>query len=84
MSNDEVNLLREANAQLRAELADVRERWQRELIVAKASLLATQEELEATKARLRMALLRTIEAEDEVFSVREEAAKAVQAIKDGQ
>lgn len=82
-TDDELTLLRAENARLKAELAEVRHRWERELIVAKASLLTAQEELEATKTRLRAALLRTIEAEDEVFSVREDAANAVRSLKDG-
>ncbi len=82
-TDDELTLLRAENARLKAELAEVRHRWERELIVAKASLLTAQEELEATKTRLRAALLRTIEAEDEVFSVREDAANAVRSFKDG-
>lgn len=82
-TDDELTLLRAENARLKAELAEVRHRWERELIVAKASLLTAQEELEATKTRLRAALLRTIEAEDEVFSVREDAANVVRSFKDG-
>jgi hypothetical protein len=78
---DEIKQLREENARLTAELHAVKERWERELIVAKANLLATQEELDATKERLRLALVRNIVAEDEVFSVREDAAKVVAAIR---
>lgn len=83
MGTDELTLLREENARLKAELAETRHRWERELIVAKASLFAEQEAHEATKTRLRAALLRTLEAEDEVFSVKEDAAKAVQTLRDG-
>ncbi len=82
METDELTQLREENARLKAELAEVRHRWERELIVAKASLLTVQDELESAKARLRAALLRTIEAEDEVFAVREDAAKAVQTARE--
>lgn len=83
MGTDELTLLREENARLKAELAETRYRWERELIVAKASLFAAQEEVETMKARLRAALLRTLEAEDAAFSVKEEAAKAVQTLRDG-
>ena len=55
--------------------------WERELIIAKARLLTAEEELEATKERLRAALLRNIVAEDEVFNVREDAAKAIESIR---
>lgn len=81
MAENELVLLREENAQLKAELETVKYRWERELVVAKAQLLAVQEELEATKERLRLALLRNIEAEDEVFSVREDAAKVIESIR---
>lgn len=80
MTTDEIVALEKENARLKEEILYVRDRWERELIVAKAQILTLQEELEAMKARLRASLLRTIEADDEVFSVREEAAKAVQAI----
>ncbi len=78
---DELTLLREENARLKAELVAMKHQWERELIVAKATALAIQEELDAAKERLRAALLRTIEAEDEVFNVREDAAKAVASAK---
>ncbi|MBQ9694622.1 MAG: hypothetical protein IJV69_07690 [Kiritimatiellae bacterium] len=78
---DELNQLREENARLTAELEATKYRWERELIVAKAQLLTVQEELDATKERLRLALLRNIAAEDEVFSVREDAAKVVEALR---
>ncbi len=81
MAQDEVTLLKEENAKLKAELVAMKHQWERELIIAKANLLTVQEELESTKERLRVSLLRTIEAEDEVFNVREDAAKAVQAVK---
>lgn len=77
MESDEVQRLRAENAALKEELAVVKAQWERELIVAKASLLSTQEELEAARAKLRASLLRNIEAEDDVFNVREEAAQAV-------
>lgn len=80
-NEEELILLREENARLKDELHAVKNRWERELIVAKANLLATQEELDATKERLRLALVRNIVAEDEVFSVREDAAKVVAAIR---
>lgn len=83
MGIDELTLLREENARLKTELAETRHRWERELIVAKASLLAVQEELEAAKARLRAALLRSLEAEDEAFSVKEDAVKALQTLRNG-
>ncbi len=81
MATDEVTLLKEENARLKAELVAMKHQWERELIIAKANLLTVQEELETVKASLRAALIRTIEAEDEVFNVREDAAKAVQAAK---
>ncbi len=77
MNAEEMTRLREENEQLKAELAAVKHRWERELVIAKASLMTVQDELDAVKARLRAALLRNIEAEDEVFRVREEAAQAV-------
>ncbi len=83
MGTDELTLLRAENARLKAELAETRHRWERELIVAKAALLAAQEETAAAKARLRAALLRSLKAEDEAFLVREDAANAVRAAKDG-
>ncbi|MDO4528167.1 MAG: hypothetical protein Q4C03_05230 [bacterium] len=79
MTIDDIVALEKENARLKEEILYVRDRWERELIVAKAQILTLQEELEAMKARLRASLLRTIEADDEVFSVREEAAKAIQA-----
>ncbi|MDO5462716.1 MAG: hypothetical protein Q4F99_04445 [bacterium] len=79
MTTDDIVALEKENARLKEEILYVRDRWERELIVAKAQILTLQEELEAMKARLRASLLRTIEADDEVFSVREEAAKAIQA-----
>lgn len=79
---EELTTLRDENARLTAEIETIKYRWERELIVAKAQLLTTQEELEATKAKLREALLRNIVAEDEVFSVREDAAKAIEAIRE--
>lgn len=78
MESDELTLLREENAKLKTDLVAMKHQWERELIIAKASLLTAQEEIEALKARLRASLLRTIEAEDEVFHVREDAARAVQ------
>lgn len=78
MTTDDIVALEKENARLKEEILYVRDRWERELIVAKAQILTLQEELEAMKARLRASLLRTIEADDEVFSVREEAAKAIQ------
>ncbi len=83
MDTEELERLREENARLKAELADIRSRWERELVIAKASLLAVQDELEAAKARLRSTLLRNIEAEDEVFHVREDAAQAVKTALEG-
>ncbi len=83
MGTEELERLREENARLKAELADIRSRWERELVIAKASLLAVQDELEAAKARLRSTLLRNIEAEDEVFHVREDAAQAVKTALEG-
>ncbi len=83
MDTEELERLREENARLKAELADIRSRWERELVIAKASLLAVQDELEAAKARLRTTLLRNIEAEDEVFHVREDAAQAVKTALEG-
>lgn len=71
--------LQAENARLKAELATVKERWERELLIAKANLLTVQEELDAVKEHLRASLLRTIEAEDEAFNVRDDAAKAVQS-----
>ena len=78
---DELTQLREENARLKAELETTKYRWERELVVAKAQLLTVQEELDATKERLRLAMLRNIEAEDEVYSVREDAAKVVEFIR---
>ncbi len=83
MDTEELERLREENTRLKAELADIRSRWERELVIAKASLLAVQDELEAAKARLRTTLLRNIEAEDEVFHVREDAAQAVKTALEG-
>lgn len=83
MDTEELERLREENARLKEELAAIRSRWERELVIAKASLLAVQEELEAAKGRLRSTLLRNIEAEDEVFHVREDAAQAVKAALEG-
>ncbi len=83
MDTEELERLREENARLKAELSAVRSRWERELVIAKASLLAAQDELEATKARLRSTLIRNIEAEDEVFQVREDAAQALKAALEG-
>ena len=74
---DEVTALREENARLKAELAEVKQRWERELVVAKAALVNAQADLELMRERLRAAMLRTLEADDEVFGVREEAAEAV-------
>ena len=81
MSTDELTLLREENARLKAELAEVRHQWERELILAKANLMTAQEELEITKGRLRDALLRSLEAEDEAFTVRDDAARAVGTLR---
>ena len=81
---EELTALRAENARLIAELETTKYRWERELIVAKAQLLTTQEELETAKSRLREALLRNILAEDEVYSVREDAAKVVEAIRQEQ
>lgn len=83
MDTEELERLREENARLKAELSAVRSRWERELVIAKATLLAAQDELEATKARLRSTLIRNIEAEDEVFQVREDAAQALKAALEG-
>lgn len=69
--------LKAENARLKAELATVKDRWERELLIAKANLLTVQEELDSVKEHLRAALLRTIEAEDDAFNVRDEAAQAV-------
>lgn len=77
MESDELTALREENARLKAELATVKERWERELLIAKANLLTVQEELDTVKEHLRASLLRTIEAEDDAFNVRDEAAQAV-------
>ncbi|MBR6803105.1 MAG: hypothetical protein IKM62_04735 [Kiritimatiellae bacterium] len=81
---EELTALRAENARLTAELETTKYRWERELIVAKAQLLTAQEELETAKSRLREALLRNILAEDEVYSVREDAAKVVEAIRQEQ
>lgn len=78
---DEIKQLREENARLTEALAVTKAQWERELIIAKARLLTAEEELEATKERLRAALLRNIVAEDEVFNVREDAAKAIESIR---
>lgn len=78
---EELAQLREANAALTAELAATKAQWERELIIAKARLLTAEEELAAAKERLRLALLRNIAAEDEVFHVRDDAAKALNAIR---
>ncbi len=78
---DEIKQLREENARLTEALAATKAQWERELIIAKARLLTAEEELEATKERLRVALLRNIVAEDEVFNVREDAAKAIESIR---
>ena len=80
-TEDDIQQLREENARLIAELAATKAQWERELIVAKARLLTTEEELEATKECLRLALLRNIVAEDEVFHVREDAAKVVETLR---
>lgn len=74
---DETTALREENARLRAELAEAKRRWQQELVVAKAALVNAQAEMELARERLRAAMIRTLEADDEVFGVREEAAEAV-------
>lgn len=79
MSADKIAELMEENARLREEIKTIRDRWERELIVAKANLLMVQEELAMTKEHLRVSMLRTIEADDEVFNVREDAVKAIQA-----
>lgn len=81
---EELTSLRAENARLTTELEATKYRWERELIVAKAQLLTAQEELETAKSRLREALLRNILAEDEVYSVREDAAKVVEAIRQEQ
>ncbi len=78
---DEIKQLREENARLTEALAVTKAQWERELIIAKARLLTAEEELEATKERLRAALLRNIVAEDEVFNVREDAAKVIESIR---
>ena len=80
-TENEIQQLREENARLTAALAATKAQWERELIVAKARLLATEEELEATKERLRLALLRNFVAVDEVFQVREDAAKVVETLR---
>ncbi len=80
MSSDKVTELIEENARLREEIKMIRDRWERELIVAKANLLMVQEELTMTKEHLRLSMLRTIEADDEVFHVREDAANAIKAM----
>ena len=71
--------LKAENARLKAELVAVKDRWERELLIAKANLLTVQEELDAVKEHLRASLLRTIEAEDAAFNVRDEAAQAVKS-----
>ncbi len=71
---DELTALREENARLKAELAQMKDRWERELIVAKAALVNAQAEMELIRERLRTAMIRTLEAEDEVFAVRERTA----------
>lgn len=80
METDRLVTLEKENARLKDEILHIRNRWERELIVAKAQILALEEELATMKERLRTSLLRTIQADDEVFSVREEAAKAIQTI----
>ncbi len=81
VTEEELTQLRAENERLTAELAAAKAQWERELIVAKARLLAVEEELDATKERLREALLRNIVAEDEVFHVREDAAKIIESIR---
>ena len=71
--------LKAENARLKAELVAVKDRWERELLIAKANLMTVQEELDAVKEHLRASLLRPIEAEDEAFNVRDEAAQAVKS-----
>lgn len=71
---DELTALSEENARLKAELAQMKDRWERELIVAKAALVNAQAEMELIRERLRTAMIRTLEAEDEVFAVRERTA----------
>ena len=66
---------------LREELARVRHQWERELVVAKAALVTAQAEVETLRERLRAAMIRTLEADDEVFGVREEAAEAVRSAR---
>ena len=77
----EIEALREENARLRAELAQVRHQWERELVVAKAALVTAQTEAETLRERLRAAIIRTLEADDEVFGVREEAAEALRVAR---
>ena len=82
MSYDELTRLREENARLRAEVAELKHLRERDASAAEASLKAAYAELETFKVRMRTALLRTIEAEDEVFNVREEAAAAIKTAKE--
>ena len=77
----EIEALRAENARLREELARVRHQWERELVVAKAALVTAQAEVEALRERLRAAMIRTLEADDEVFGVREEAAEAIRSAR---
>lgn len=77
----EIEALRAENARLREELARVRHQWERELVVAKAALVTAQAEVETLRERLRAAMIRTLEADDEVFGVREEAAEAIRSAR---
>ena len=80
---DELTALREENARLKAELAETKQRWERELVVAKAALVNAQAETEIVRERLRAAMIRALEADDEVFGVREEAAEAIRRAGEG-
>lgn len=79
--SDELEALRAENVRLREELAQMRQRWERELVVAKAALVNAQAEMELMRERLRAAMIRTLEADDAVFGVREEAAEAVRVAR---
>ncbi len=77
--NEEIAALRAENDALKAELKRTKDRWERELLIAKATLMTVQEELDATREHLRKAMLRTLAADDEVFDVRQDAVAALGA-----
>lgn len=80
---EELAALRAENEALKAELKQTKDRWERELLIAKATLLTVREELDATREHLRKAMLRTIAADDEAFDIRQDAAAAVSAQRQG-